>query len=84
MSNDNLLSKAMQETILSRRSFLKWSSALGGAAVVAGGLGVGMEALQAVETTELDVSSGTWVPSACWGLYIILLAPPSGVGLSLR
>ena len=66
MSNDNILSKTIKETILSRRSFLKWSSALGGAAVVAGGLGTGLNMLEAAKTSE-DLSVGSWIPSACWG-----------------
>ncbi|MBK8021221.1 MAG: molybdopterin-dependent oxidoreductase [Chloroflexi bacterium] len=65
MSNDNLLSKTMKETILSRRSFLKWSSAVGGAAVVAGGLGQGLSALEAAAQTS--ESAGEWVAAACWG-----------------
>ncbi len=64
MSNDNLLTKTINETILSRRSFLKWSSALGGAAVVAGGLGYDLNAVEAVANSE--ATTGTWIPAACW------------------
>lgn len=65
MSNDNVLTKTIKETLLSRRSFLKWSSALGGAAVVAGSLGTNLDALEAA--AESEASTGEWVAAACWG-----------------
>lgn len=64
MSNDDLLSKTIKETILSRRSFLKWSSALGGAAVVVSGLDSGLNVLETAQATA--ESTDAWVPAACW------------------
>ncbi|MCC6190041.1 MAG: twin-arginine translocation signal domain-containing protein, partial [Anaerolineales bacterium] len=37
MSAKNILTTALTETALTRRSFLKWSAALGGTAALAGG-----------------------------------------------
>lgn len=64
MSNDDLLSKTIKETILSRRSFLKWSSALGGAAVVASGVDTRLNVLEAAQATA--ESTDAWIPAACW------------------
>ncbi len=64
MSKDNSISKAIQDTLLTRRSFLKWSTALGGAAIVAGSLDTGLNAIAAAETS-IDTTD-TWIPAACW------------------
>ena len=64
MSENELLTKTMMDSVLSRRSFMKWSAALGGTAAIAGGLSVGLQALQtAAQAAE---SEGTWIPAACW------------------
>jgi len=47
MSESNFLTKVLNETVLSRRSFLKWSAALGGTAAMAGGIKYGLEVAQA-------------------------------------
>ena len=65
MSNDNLLTQAMKETILTRRSFLKWSSVLGGTAAVAGSLGLGFDAFE--DVAQAQTKGGQWVAAACWG-----------------
>ena len=38
MEQSKQLSKVLDDTVLSRRSFMKWSTALGGTAALAGGL----------------------------------------------
>lgn len=43
MSNEEFLTKALNNTIINRRSFLKWSGALGGTAVLSGGLNYGLQ-----------------------------------------
>ena len=43
MTENNFLTKALNETLLTRRSFLKWSAALGGTAVLAGGVKTGLK-----------------------------------------
>ena len=48
MSENSFLRKALTETVLTRRSFLKWSAALGGTAALAGGLNYGFKAVEAV------------------------------------
>ena len=64
MSESNVLTKALTDTVLTRRSFLKWSAALGGTAALAGGLSYG---LKAAETAAVAAAGeGKWVPVACW------------------
>ena len=65
MSEGNLLTKALTDTVLTRRTFLKWSGAVGGTAAIAGGLTFGLKsAEQATMTAAAD--PGKWVPVACW------------------
>jgi anaerobic dimethyl sulfoxide reductase subunit A len=61
MSGNNLLMKTLTDTVLTRRSFLKWSAALGGTAALAGGLTYG---LKAAEKAAAD--GGKWISAACW------------------
>jgi len=46
MTENNFLTKALTETALTRRSFLKWSAALGGTAALAGGLNFGLKTVE--------------------------------------
>lgn len=46
MNENNFLTKALNDTVMSRRSFLKWSAALGGTAALAGGLTFGLKAAE--------------------------------------
>ena len=48
MTEKNFLTKALTETALSRRSFLKWSAALGGTAALAGGMNFGLKTVEKV------------------------------------
>lgn len=64
MAEKNFLTKALTETVLSRRSFLKWSAALGGSAALVGGLSSGLKAVEAAASAA--ESEGKWVPVACW------------------
>lgn len=64
MSNKDFLTKTLAETVLTRRSFLKWSAALGGAAAITGGLGYGLTKIG--EAAE-QAPEGKWIPAACWG-----------------
>jgi len=65
MSNKDFLTKTLTETALTRRSFLKWSAALGGTAALAGGISYGLKAAEAA--AEKAATEGKWVPAACWG-----------------
>jgi anaerobic dimethyl sulfoxide reductase subunit A len=62
MSEKSLIKKALTDTVLTRRSFLKWSAALGGTAALAGGLNYGLKAVKAAA----QPSEGKWVTVACW------------------
>ena len=64
MSENNFLNKALDDTVLNRRSFLKWSGALGGTAVLAGGLSYGLKMAEA--NSETDTEEGKWVTAPCW------------------
>jgi anaerobic dimethyl sulfoxide reductase subunit A len=64
MSENNFLNKALDDTVLNRRSFLKWSGALGGTAVLAGGLTYGFKAVEAAK--EAAAAEEKWVAAACW------------------
>lgn len=64
MSEQSFLSKKLTDTVLTRRSFLKWSAALGGAAALSGGLSYGLKAAETA--AEKSAGEGTWVSAACW------------------
>lgn len=64
MSEKNFITKALTENVLSRRSFMKWSAALGGAAALAGGMNYGLKAVEAA--SDKAESEGEWIPAACW------------------
>lgn len=62
MSDKDFLTKTMKETLLTRRSFLKWSAALGGAAALAGGVSYGLKAAEKASAQP----EGKWITAACW------------------
>lgn len=64
MSENNFLEKTLEDTVLSRRSFLKWSAALGGTAALAGGVNYGMKAVEAAEAVA--AGEGEFITAACW------------------
>jgi anaerobic dimethyl sulfoxide reductase subunit A len=64
MTEKDFLTKALSDTVLSRRSFLKWGAALGGTAVLAGGVGHGLKIASAA--AEAAAQEGKWVTAACW------------------
>jgi len=65
MSENNFLKQALDETVLTRRTFLKWSGALGGTAALAGGLTYGLKAAEAAATAAAE-DEGEWIVAACW------------------
>lgn len=67
MSENNFLTKALTETAVSRRSFLKWSAALGGTAALAGGVSLVNHGFQESMAASLaPASTGEWITAACW------------------
>jgi len=64
MTEKNFLTKTLTDTVLSRRSFLKWSAALGGTAALAGGMGYGLKAVEAA--AENAATEGKWLTAPCW------------------
>lgn len=65
MSKDKIISQALSKTVLTRRSFLKWSAVLGGTAALAGGANFGLKTIDAAAATESQ--QGKWIPADCWG-----------------
>lgn len=68
MGDENFLKKTLTDTLLSRRSFMKWSGALGGTAALAGGLNYGLRAADtaAAATMAQAPDEGEWIVAACW------------------
>lgn len=64
MTEESVISRALNQTLLTRRSFLKWSAALGGTAAMAGGFDYGLKAVESA-AEELD-ENGEWILAACW------------------
>jgi anaerobic dimethyl sulfoxide reductase subunit A len=64
MSEDSVITNALNDTILSRRSFIKWSAALGGTAALAGGLTYGLQEVGAKQ--DAAEPEGEWITAACW------------------
>jgi anaerobic dimethyl sulfoxide reductase subunit A len=68
MSEQDLITRLLTNTMLSRRSFLKWSAVLGGtAALASGGINVGLKATATAEAAPAAApKEGKWVTAACW------------------
>lgn len=64
MKEKSVLDQKLEEITLSRRSFLKWSAVLGGAAALASKPGFGLKAIEAA--VQFDELSGTWKPFRCF------------------
>lgn len=64
MSKDGNISQALKKTVLSRRSFLKWSAVMGGTAALAGGGSLGLKTIESMAQEE--TKQGKWIPAACW------------------
>src|ERR1700690_3942957 len=54
MTEKSFLTKTLTETALTRRSFLKWSAALGGTAALAGGLNFGLKTVEKAAAATTD------------------------------
>ena len=62
MTEKDFLTKTLTDTVITRRSFLKWSAALGGAAGLAGGLNFGLKTIEAAAQAD----QGEWRTAICW------------------
>ena len=66
MSDQNVISQALENTVLTRRTFLKWSAALGGtAALASSGIG-GLQSVAQASTASSAPAEGKWITAACW------------------
>lgn len=63
MTENKFLTKTLNDTAVTRRSFLKWSAALGGTAALAGGLKFGLKDVEKVSAE----TEGEWKPFRCMG-----------------
>jgi len=66
MSDDKSLTNSLNDAVLTRRSFLKWSSVLGGTVALADGLGLGLSAIQETAAQDAANEEGEWITAACW------------------
>jgi len=66
MSDDKSLANSLNDAVLTRRSFLKWSSVLGGTVALADGLGLGLSAIQETAAQDAANEEGEWITAACW------------------
>lgn len=64
MDNHNFLTRALKDSAITRRSFLKWSAILGGSTALASGLKFGVKPANAFDQAQED--PGQWIPVACW------------------
>lgn len=64
MTEKDFLLKTLTDKALTRRSFLKWSSALGGSAVLAGGMQHGFKKIS--DAAAAEAQEGEWITAACW------------------
>ena len=61
MSENDLLTKTLTNTVLTRRSFLKWSAALSGTAALAGGgLKIGLKAAERTAAQSAEKAIATF------------------------
>jgi len=67
MSEKDFLGKSITKASLSRRSFLKWSAALGGAVALGGGISHGLKVMDKVAEAAVQKSEqGKWISANCW------------------
>ncbi|WP_238625842.1 DMSO/selenate family reductase complex A subunit [Aggregatilinea lenta] len=66
MGQNQMLSKILDDAVLTRRSFVKWSSALGGTAALAGGLGTALHSTQTAEASRTAEGASQLVTTACY------------------
>lgn len=71
MTEQNFLTKTLNDTILSRRSFLKWSAALGGTAAMAGGLEFGLKTVANVSAAGEEQTQTVACYHNCGGRCIL-------------
>ena len=82
MTEQNFLTKTLTETALTRRTFLKWSAALGGTAVLAGGTNVGLKAVEAASEEGSEILT-TACYHNCGGRCILRAEVKDGTVLRL-
>lgn len=66
MSEQSMIGKVLTDVTLKRRSFLKWSGALSGTAVLSGGLSKIAGATPSTTVKAAAADEGKWVTAACW------------------
>lgn len=80
MEGNSFLAKTLNETLLSRRSFLKWSAVLGGTAAMAGGVSAGLAAAEkaAEDSGEKKIRVGCPAHN-CGGRCLLIATVNNGV-----
>jgi len=83
MTENNFLTKTLNETLLTRRSFLKWSAALGGTAALAGGLKVGLKAVERATAASEEQTLTVACYHNCGGRCILAAKVKDGTVMRL-
>ncbi|MGB9669316.1 MAG: molybdopterin-dependent oxidoreductase, partial [Anaerolineales bacterium] len=83
MTEDNFLTKTLNETLLTRRSFLKWSAALGGTAALAGGLKYGLKTIEKASAASDEQTLTVACYHNCGGRCILAAKVKDGTVMRL-
>jgi anaerobic dimethyl sulfoxide reductase subunit A len=79
MTKTSFLTKTLTQTVLTRRSFLKWSAALGGTAALAGGLKFGLKAVEKASAASTETAIATGCSHNCGGRCQLITHVEDGV-----
>jgi anaerobic dimethyl sulfoxide reductase subunit A len=80
MSENDLLTKSLEDTVLTRRSFLKWSAALGGTmALAGGGLKFGLKTAERAAAQSAEKAIATGCAHNCGGRCQLITHVKDGV-----
>lgn len=78
MAEKNFLTKTLNDTVMTRRSFLKWSAALGGTAAMAGGLDFGLKTAEIVAAAGEEQNLTVGCYHNCGGRCILVAKVKDG------
>jgi anaerobic dimethyl sulfoxide reductase subunit A len=79
MTKTSFLTKTLTNTVLTRRSFLKWSAALGGTAALSGGLKFGLKAVEKATAASSETAIATGCSHNCGGRCQLITHVQDGV-----
>ena len=71
MSKDTFLTDTLNDSLINRRSFLKWSAAVGGTAALASGLNVGLKKIEGAAAASEEQTLTVGCYHNCGGRCIL-------------